>query len=491
MVRLEPRLTSPDELRLWRAQMADENRPVILDLFSGAGGLSLGFQEAGFSIAAGLDYEPRCAETYAGNFLARSRSLDIQGITEEAIRDLVHGELEIPRVDVVIGGPPCQGFTGIAQAKLRSLDELNQSRLRLRNHLYQEFVRFVEVLQPQCFVMENVPHLASFAEGTIEARIREDFDRIGYEIGTSDEPGFPALLDAEDYGVPQTRKRLFFLGFRRGVTSPVAKPRRTHLGEAIKPRIRASTRSEQLPLGGSRARDRLRDAWLPLPRTLADAISDLELVRPPALEHVRFYNQVDRPDLLERKAIRDLDYRALMRAGMRSGQEHLLFDHVVRPVRVDDGEAFLHIPEGGTYEDVPSGYRRYRFELDHFEDRYFRLPWDQPSRAITAHIAKDGYWYIHPDINQGRTLSVREAARVQSFPDSFRFAGHRTSMFRQIGNAVPPLLGRAIAERIYEAIQRGSSSAPEPNLVSLDNVQPIVNGARGTESRLARLATGQ
>jgi DNA (cytosine-5)-methyltransferase 1 len=146
---------------------------------------------------------------------------------------------------------------------------------------------------------------------------------------------------------------------------------------------------------------------------------------------------------------------------MHHDQQDQLFDHVVRPVREDDAEAFRHIPEGGTYHDVPPEYRRYKLERDHFEDKYFRPPWDHPSRALTAHIAKDGYWYIHPDIEQGRTFSVREAARVQSFPDSYRFAGYRTTMYRQIGNAVPPLLARAIAERVREAVERGAGGSGE------------------------------
>src|SRR5205085_11749151 len=161
------------------------------------------------------------------------------------------------------------------------------------------------------------------------------------------------------------------------------------------------------------------------------------------------YMPIERPDLV----VRHPDYAVLMREGLSPDADgsYPLYDHVVPAVRADDAEAFLQLPEGGTYVDIPETHRRYRLERDHFEDRYYRLPWDQPSRAITAHIAKDGYWYIHPDLEQGRRLSVREAARIQSFPDDFRFAGHRTSMYRQIGNAVPPLLALAIARRIREA----------------------------------------
>jgi DNA (cytosine-5)-methyltransferase 1 len=205
---------------------------------------------------------------------------------------------------------------------------------------------------------------------------------------------------------------------------------------------------------------------MPPPRTLADAIADLPPLHPPALDHVREYLWQERPDLAGRGDITDPDYRVMMRAGMRPGEEQLVYDHVVRPVREDDAEAFRYMPEGGTYNDVPERYRRYRLEREHFEDRYFRLPWGQPARAITAHIAKDGYWYIHPDVDQGRTLSVREAARVQSFPDHFRFAGFRTNMYTQIGNAVPPLLAAAIARQIRQSIERGGGGTWSPPMLA-------------------------
>jgi DNA (cytosine-5)-methyltransferase 1 len=174
-----------------------------------------------------------------------------------------------------------------------------------------------------------------------------------------------------------------------------------------------------------------------------------------------------RADLIERGALLDPTYVELMRAGMLEDQKDLLYDHVVRGVREDDRIAFNYIDEGRTYLDVDVDYRRYDSRTDHFEDRYYRLPWDRPSRAITAHIAKDGYWYIHPDKEQARTLSVREAARVQSFPDRFRFAGHRTAMYRMIGNAVPPLLARTVAKLVAEAIERKASATWSPEPLSL------------------------
>lgn len=463
-VRLGPRLKKDGGPEAWEKRVRDRHQLVVLDLFCGAGGLSQGFHDAGFFIAAGIDADPRCVETFVANFLAKGAVRDLTGITDTGVRSLVHDELEIPRVDVIVGGPPCQGFAGVGRAKIRSLADEYRQRLARRDHLYREFVQFVESLQPLCFVMENVPHLASFQDGRIAARIREDFDRIGYEIGTIDRPGEPLFLDAEDFGVPQTRKRLFYVGFLRGRTAPVAPPRPTHYGRFMQPRISAAARPAQLPLRSPNGPGGLAAFFLPPPRTVADAIADLPRVPAPSLEHVRRYEPEERNDLIARAALRDPDYRRLMRSRMSEGEEYLLYDHVVRPVREDDAEAFRYMPEGGTYLDVPEEYRRYKLEDGHFKDRYFRLPWDQPSRAITAHIARDGYWYIHPDRDQGRTLSVREAARIQSFPDHFRFAGHRTAMYRMIGNAVPPLLAYAIARQVREAIERCPGEIGVPDL---------------------------
>lgn len=475
-------------LATWSERVRNTSELVALDLFCGAGGLSQGFHDAGFFVAAGFDLDPTCAETHGANFLSKSSSGDLTGITAERIRHLVHDELELPRVDVIVGGPPCQGFAGVGRAKIRSLTATQRARLDRRNHLYEEFVRFVEVLKPLCFVMENVPHLASFNEGHVAEQITADFDRIGYDIGTSDAPDRPLFLDAEDFGVPQTRRRLFYLGFRRGAASRILAPRATHHGALVQPRNRTPDVPQQQALV-LRDGENLAPYFLPPPLTLADAIADLPPLQAPATEHVLRYERQERPDLRGRGALRDIEYSLRMRTKMRGDLESVVYDHVVRGVREDDREAFEHMPEGGTYADVPESHRRYKFESGHFEDRYFRLRWDQPSRAITAHIAKDGYWYIHPDSTQARTLSVREAARVQSFPDYFRFAGHRTSMYRQIGNAVPPLLACALAARMRESIRRGGTGTWSPDLS--DAVTLVGPGAAGHPEQNGRVSAVQ
>jgi len=136
------------------------------------------------------------------------------------------------------------------------------------------------------------------------------------------------------------------------------------------------------------------------------------------------------------------------RRGMPTGQQAVIHDHVSRAVREDDAEAFSLLEPGQTYRDLPDRLKRYRDDI--FDDKYKRLSWDDVSRTITAHIARDGYWYIHPE--QQRTLSIREAARLQTFPDAFRFCGHPSVQYRQIGNAVPPALGHAVARRVRAAL---------------------------------------
>jgi DNA (cytosine-5)-methyltransferase 1 len=384
---------------------------VAIDLFCGAGGLSYGFQEAGFVCALGIDQDADACETHAANLFSKTRCLDIQTIT---CPPKLMEELGIPRVDVIIGGPPCQGFSLVGRGKVRSLSREVQDRISRQNYLYREFVRFVKALHPQFFVMENVPHLSSFADGIMMQAIREDFDTLGYDI-------YPEVLEAAQYGVPQHRRRLFIIGTRIGWV--YRRPRTTH--------------GDTIPV-----------------RTLADAIADLPPVQAPSLLEELPYIPRRPPDVNVSEA-----YTALMRSTVPHVHQGAIFDHVVRPVRKDDYVIFRAMKQGDRYRDVDPQYRRYAMKRsqrdgrDAFADRYYKLRWDQPCVTITAHMAKDGYRYIHPDIDQPRTLSVREAARIQSFPDHFRFAGYRTSRFYQIGNAVPPLLAEAIGRSIARALR--------------------------------------
>jgi DNA (cytosine-5)-methyltransferase 1 len=253
-VRLPPKLHSEEGEAVWQEAVTAPDALVAIDLFCGAGGLSYGFQEAGFVIALGIDSDADACETHAANLLSRTLCQDIQTIKHpQALME----ELGIPRVDVIIGGPPCQGFSLVGRGKVQSLSKETRDRIHSQNYLYREFVRFVQSLRPLFFVMENVPHLNSFADGIIAQAIAQDFDALGYNI-------YHELLEAAHYGVPQTRRRLFIIGTRIGWV--YRKPRVTH-GEAR-------------PV-----------------RTLADAIADLPPVQAPSLQEELPYRPSKRLDI--------------------------------------------------------------------------------------------------------------------------------------------------------------------------------------------------
>lgn len=388
-IRLKPRIEGLPGQENWQRYLDDPKKLIVLDLFSGAGGLSFGFQEAGFFIAAGVDIEPWAAMSHGYNFLSKSIIQDISHITDPAqfLR-----ELGIPRVDVIIGGPPCQGFARIGRGKLRSIDREDHYK-EVLNSLYREFVRFVEILQPMAFVMENVPDMARYDNGKLLERIKESFS--DYDVDHR-------ILDAVHAGVPQRRQRLFIQGNRLGL-------------KVRWPQLVAAQR----------------------PVTVCDAISDLPVRTPPSLEEVLPYS-----------AETLTDYQALMRRKVLPEHRDMIFDHIIRQVRDDDRVIFGLLPEGGKYRDLPKELQRYRTDI--FDDKYWRLINSEPSWTVTAHIRKDAYRYIHPE--QCRTLSIREFARLQSFPDHFRFAGPRTERLRQIGNAVPPLLAETIAKSLYHQL---------------------------------------
>ena len=385
-VRLDAKV---DESGVWQQRLLDEKSLIVLDLFCGAGGLSLGFQNAGFFTAAGVDADPWAAMSHGHNLLSRSVVRDISSIDDPA---LFMRELGVPRVDVIVGGPPCQGFARVGRGKLRSI-EREAYYSEVLNNLYREFVRFVDVLKPAAFVMENVPDMARYDGGKLLEKIKGSFP--GYVVDHR-------ILDAALYGVPQRRKRLFVQGNRLGLK--VVWPEPTVAQRFV---------------------------------TVKDAISDLPVRTPPSLEEVLPY----RPES-------QTEYQVLMRKDVLPEHRDVVFDHIIRQVREDDKIIFNLLPQGGKYRDLPEYLQRYRTDI--FDDRYWRLINDQPAWTVTAHICKDAYRYIHPD--QCRTLSIREFARLQSFPDHFRFAGPRTERLRQIGNAVPPLLAEHIAASLYQQL---------------------------------------
>jgi DNA (cytosine-5)-methyltransferase 1 len=301
---------------------------------------------------------------------------------------------DIDSVDLLAGGIPCQPFSRAGRSKIRSLVEAKvRSSDDSRADLWQSFARIAEKLRPTAVLLENVPDLASWNDGAILTGFCESLRALGYETDAR-------ILNAFEHGVPQFRSRLFIVATKSSIKfdwpQPKARP------------------------------------------TLRDAISDLPSVDPgQRIERVPYARPLTP---LQRR----------LRKGVAVNDRRWIDDHITREIRADDAQAFALLNEGGTYIDLPDRLRRYRSDI--FTDKYKRLEWNNLCRTITAHMAKDAYWYIHPD--QNRTLSIREAARVQTFPDWFRFAGEPSHRYRQIGNAVPPLMAEAVGRAVLGALKK-------------------------------------
>ncbi|MBC6451302.1 DNA cytosine methyltransferase [Actinokineospora xionganensis] len=373
---------SEDAFEQWCAQRLTEGQRLAVDLFSGAGGLSLGLEEAGWTVAVSVDNDEKAVQTHSHNFPGLALDLDL---SEPSQRHELIELLNKTEIDLLAGGPPCQPFSRAGRSKIRSLVVAgHREEHDHRRELWQAFLDVALAVRPRAVLMENVPDMALGDDFAVVRTMVDALERGGYYTSFR-------LVDAWRYGVPQHRKRLIVLA-RRDVEDfswPVEQSKQPTLREAIGdlPELGDTTGGRELPYSK--------------PRRL-----------PPFAE--------------------------MMRAGARNG---VVWDHMTRPVRDDDRKIFGMMDASTLYADLPADLRRYSAET--FDDKYKKLDWDSVSRSITAHIAKDGYWYIHPE--ELRTLTVREAARVQTFPDRFRFAGTRSDAFRQIGNAVPPLLGCAAA----------------------------------------------
>jgi len=369
-------------LEEWCAVQRAAGRPIAVDLFSGAGGLSAGVEAAGWAVAAAVDHDPRALETHRHNYPGLALDLDLG---DQAARNTFIRLFRGTAVDLVAGGPPCQPFSRAGRSKIRSLVDAGvRDALDHRRELWSAFLEVALNLKPRAILMENVPDMA----------LGDDFRVIRIMVDALELAGYSTkvqLADAWRYGVPQHRKRLILLARRDGhdFRWPSGHPTTTTVRDSI---------GDLPPLGAT------------------TGAREMAYVAPAELS----------------------GFGRHMRSGATPG---VLHDHMTRAVRADDLEAFQMMDSKTLYSDIPEHLRRYK--ADSFDDKYKRLDWDDVSRSITAHIAKDGYWYIHPE--EHRTLTVREAARIQTFPDDFRFSGTRSDAFRQIGNAVPPLLGEAAA----------------------------------------------
>jgi len=389
-----------------------DNSFTFIDLFSGCGGLTLGFLLAGFRPIAAIDDNREAVDSHRLNFDRYgcvSTRADLRTFGPQKLMTLVKGLRGTHTVDLLLGGPPCQGWSRAGRGKLKSLgiptDHWEGDR---RNILFKRFVAYVAFLEPKYFVMENVPGMLSHRGNDVTRQVMRAFSRVGYSTAM-----YP--LDAVDFGVPQRRTRLFFIGARRASRLPIE--------NLIQP-------SAKLNLYH-------RGAYIERPwhLTVRDALGDLPRL---GVNH-RFEIA-----LYERSRGRPPLYSTVMRAGMNG----LLRDHVTRLHGDQDREAFRQLRPRMKYQQLDDALKRYRDDI--FKDKYRKLGWDDPAGTVTAHLSHDCYTHIHPE--QLRTISPREAARLQSFPDGFQFCGNIGDRFRQIGNAVPPLLAYRIARELLRRL---------------------------------------
>ncbi len=338
----------------------------VLDLFCGCGGLSYGFESAGYNIVLGIDNDKKALETFEINHKgAKSICGDITVIHSSDIAAVIGNE----KIDVIIGGPPCQGMSFSGP---RKFDDP-------RNKLYLSYIRLVKEINPQAFVIENVPGLVSLFGGQIKDNIIKRLTDLGYTVCYR-------ILCSADYGVPQSRRRVVFVGLRdKSFEFPIPQ-------------------KEQI--------------------SCEMALSDL-----PALENELGSEEQDYKTSVNNK------YQQLMRAHSTVVKNHIAAAH---SKKVQDIIAL--VPDGGNYKDLPEPYR---------SSRNFHVAWTRFNSKKPAPTIDTGHrHHFHYKFN--RVPTVRECARLQSFPDDFVFLGNKTQQFRQVGNAVPPLMAQAIAEKLKE-----------------------------------------
>lgn len=338
----------------------------VLDLFCGCGGLSLGFEEAGYNVLLGIDIWEDALKTYAYNHKhSKTLCADMSTLRGEDVKDIIGDN----SVGVIIGGPPCQGFS-IAGKRIVNDD---------RNKLYKGFVRMVEYFKPKAFVMENVPNILSIGDGAVRETIINDFKSLGYTVETK-------VLTASDYGVPQNRRRAVFVGLTKG------------------------NFDFDIPMVAEKV-------------TTKEALSDLP---EQSIEDGGKYSVESTSE-----------YQKLMRINSIGVYNHEVTQHNEQTVRI-----ISMVPDGGNYKDLPKEFQ---------ETRKVHIAWTRLNSKRPSITIDTGHRH-HFHYKWNRVPTVRESARIQSFPDDFIFLCSKTSQYKQVGNAVPPLMAKAIAEQLKKQL---------------------------------------
>lgn len=464
-------------------RLAAGEGPRVVDLFAGCGGISLGFQRAGFELLAAVEIDELAAQSHAENFFGgkdpeltdhHARSRDITRVEpDELIDEFKLGSTE-DAVDVLVGGPPCQAYARVGRAKLREVAEHPQAfKVDPRGNLYLRYLRYIGVLKPLAIMMENVPDIMHYGGHNVVQEMVEALDGMGYDARYS-------LINAAFHGVPQMRDRVFMIAYRKELKASIRFPRATHhmkLPPGYDGTRAVALRFVDLLDGSAYVQPDLGEERLPFPVTAAKAIGDL----PPITLHLEGKLRRGARRFTELIRYRDTSDISAYAAEMRNwpGFESTegVKDHVIRYLPRDT-DIFREMESGSEYPaahrvamslfeqkakklGLQKGTAAYTelhrkmvppYRIDTFPNRWWKLRADFPVRTLMAHIGKDTYSHIHYDGSQGRTISVREAARLQSFPDGFMFCGTMNPAFRQIGNAVPPLMAKAIAETMHETL---------------------------------------
>jgi DNA (cytosine-5)-methyltransferase 1 len=391
----------------------------FIDLFSGCGGFSEGFYKEGFKSLLHVDFDKASCQSVKhrlGQLKYPIEEIESSVICGDLTLEQTHLEIESvlhgKQIDVLVGGPPCQSFSTVGRAQ-----DKNSMRNDPRNYLFKRYLDILEKYRPKVFVFENVSGLLTAKPGgdfifpEIVRNMSEHYDVV-------DAPD-TVLLNSVHYGVPQERKRVILIGVRKDLSFK---------SKDVYNAIRKTHYSPAMERSGE-------TAGLKKYRTVKDAISDL-----PKLQPGQGSNNILFTPKSQNKYLKEI----------RSSKFKYLLNHEARSHNEKDQERYRilakHIWQLKDLAEVRPDLVHH--DPKHFGNRYTVQRFDLPGKTVVAHLYKDGNLFIHPDSSQNRTFTVREAARVQSFPDDFEFKGSRTNQFKQVGNAVPPLMAREIAKAI-------------------------------------------